>query len=468
MKKQDGKMLREQVFDYRRGELAEVDRALFEEEMLAHPDDARFAGRVIEMLDLAERADFALWRDLGDDEVAAPSVGDFDGLMALIASEDGASEDSEAAPPPVYLEFPVLHDDDDLHEGDSGSSSSPGLLLLMAGLAAAAAIAFGAYVNQPAGVGAPVDVNPSPVADKGQDGAPAPIVEEATTGDEDLAPKLATLAPQHKTPEAVKVFAEPGAVWSLHGEREYELTLEEGTVLVEFLPRDGEKLRVLSGDTEVSVIGTVFYVSSPSAEDAPASSKATARVGVLTGKVRVNPRRHEQGDTITLDGGQEMDFDEDVEPIAAQTFEASASLVDIDAHERMLETIEKERTEAPSPKAPKPTEDPAELARERKEKRLAAMKLELLRLRSQDQAAFAKLAEEYFAQVPRSRDRDLRRFLAISYVNKLGRPQAAKPHLEVLIDIDSGTRENYFIMLCNQALAPAERDADARCSGVPD
>ena len=55
--KYSGELLREQVFNYRRGELSELDKALFEDGMMDFPEDAQYAGRLMEMLDLAADAD---------------------------------------------------------------------------------------------------------------------------------------------------------------------------------------------------------------------------------------------------------------------------------------------------------------------------------------------------------------------------------------------------------------------------
>ena len=73
---------------------------------------------------------------------------------------------------------------------------------------------------------------------------------------------LDKLAPASASADAIKVFASQDARWRLEGALPaYELHLERGTVLVEFLPKRGETLTVATAQARVAVIGTVFYVS---------------------------------------------------------------------------------------------------------------------------------------------------------------------------------------------------------------
>ncbi|CAN0582484.1 unnamed protein product, partial [Laminaria digitata] len=116
------------------------------------------------------------------------------------------------------------------------------------------------------------------------EGNHSPARVEPATSDASLARAFEQLQPQRASDDTIKVFASAGAKWKLVGKApEHLLELEQGTVLVEFLPRQkNERLKVVSGETEVAVLGTVFYVSA----EEPGEARP-ARVGVITGKVRV-------------------------------------------------------------------------------------------------------------------------------------------------------------------------------------
>lgn len=121
---------------------------------------------------------------------------------------------------------------------------------------------------------------------------------------------------------AVRVFAEPDARWSLSGEGERVLRLDEGTVLVEFVPLDGATLRVEAPGYDVRVVGTVFY----------ASTVLEAPVGVLTGAVEVRAgaesTRVASGESWT--GGR-------VAALSAADDAAMAAHVDVAAHGARLD-----------------------------------------------------------------------------------------------------------------------------------
>ena len=111
--------IREMVFNYRRGELSELDAALFEESLIECDECATYVGRIIDMLDVSIEAEAQDYIDRPIDASFADSL--FDAIAAEIESpsseddhdddeDDGdhdlAQSDEEAElRPPVRLEF---------------------------------------------------------------------------------------------------------------------------------------------------------------------------------------------------------------------------------------------------------------------------------------------------------------------------------------------------------------------------
>ncbi len=144
--------------------------------------------------------------------------------------------------------------------------------------------------------------------------------------------------------DALRVFAEPDARWSLSGESERVLRLDEGTVLVEFVPLDGATLRVEAPGYDVRVVGTVFY----------ASTELQAPVGVLTGAVEVSA-----GDDTTRVAGGEAWTGDRVAALSAADDAAMGAHVDVDAHGARLDAASaaSEAAEAPARESGEPARE---------------------------------------------------------------------------------------------------------------
>ena len=282
----------------------------------------------------------------------------FAALSARLDSSPGDAPARDEAPqgaPVVQLRFPQLaqaaaapgdEDDSDAQGQRADRMSKAGLarwIPIPFLAAAAAALAVGAWIAR-----APHDATgPSSLAaGSGQLADATPL-----QGSDAL---LATLtpAPTAQTPDSIKILASQDAAWTLSQiedtRKRYTLTLTSGTVLVEFLPTEREALRVVAGDTEVQVVGTVFYVSAADDPGSPGEPKPAyirrARVGVLQGKVRVKraPQAqapHPQPDLIELGSGQELAQTSAPSLIPAATLARGATLIDLDVHAQRLRQI---------------------------------------------------------------------------------------------------------------------------------
>ena len=344
MKQHDCDTVREMVFNYRRGELSELDSALFEETLQECEECSRYVHRVLDVLDVTLHAQ-------AQDYLDRPIDDDFaDALFASISQQllegepelDDLPEDGEDEPVrmPVRLEFATSFEQDMAQE-DEDDLSVPGHRPLWLGLAALLLVGVGAGAMAMFAL-EPVEPERAPVA-------------VSASSDVALSRAFEQLQPQAPTTRAVKVFANHSARWTLEGKSpEYVLRLEQGTVLVEFLPRQKQDhLKVISGQTEVAVLGTVFYVSAEEpAQDRP------ARVGVLTGKVRVKQPQSpgQPAREVTLEDGEETT--PTLQKTSMQQGIRAQSLVDLGAHRTALA-----RRDAPTkiaavaPKAP--VEEPA-------------------------------------------------------------------------------------------------------------
>jgi len=451
----DCEAIREMVFNYRRGELSELDAALFEESLITCHECATYVGRIIDMLDVSVEAEAQDYIERPIDASFADSL--FDSIAAQIeapASEDGdelereekeANEASEPKPP-VRLEFVTQSNldeeaiDDELFdfEDEQHASMWPRYL---AAAAVLLGIGIGALVLKPWEEPAQQDNNAIAENDQEQDGAD--LDEASATPDAALAKAFQQLQPQNKTSDTIKVFASDGAKWRLEGKApDHKLRLEQGTVLVEFLPKeDNERLHVVSGETEVAVLGTVFYVSAEEpGEDKP------ARVGVITGKVRVKqPASGKEAPVeVMLEDGQESKGGVQIRAIEPSMKQQTEAFVDIKAHQKALA----ERHEAPKEHAKADIEPPVKVKPEEDQKVAATAPVkkvtsdEDLRkqaqkaLRERDYSRAAKNYERLLERLPKAHNEraSIRLELARLYMRYLGQRERAIDHLREFVE----------------------------------
>lgn len=449
--------IREMVFNYRRGELSELDAALFEESLIECDECATYVGRIIDMLDVSIEAEAQDYIDRPIDASFADSL--FDAIAAEIESpssedhddddeddgdHDHAQSDEEAElRPPVRLEFVTEQRDEEAiddelfdfdEDAEQAASTWPKWLAVAAVILG---VGIGALMTRP-WEKASVEDAPDGLAED----TTAPV---SATPDAALAKAFQQLQPQGKANDTIKVFASSGAKWKLEGASpDHRLRLERGTVLVEFLPEnDNEKLRVISGETEVAVLGTVFYVSA----EEPGQDKP-ARVGVITGKVSVKqPAPGKEAPVeVMLEDGQENNGGEEVREIQPTMKQQTEAFVDIKAHQKALA----ERTDPPEehakadvkplpPKETKPekAEEVVVAAPARKTSSDAALRKQAQKaLRERDYARAAKTYERLLERLPRGHNEraSIRLELARLYMRYLGQRERAIEHLREFVE----------------------------------
>lgn len=159
-------------------------------------------------------------------------------------------------------------------------------------------------------------------------GEPAAVIEEPVA---ELAGAVAL--PQRAQPaRAVQIRASDRAVWSLDRRDgvsdapHFDLTIEAGQVLVEFLPVDGAALSVSAPELSIEVVGTVFLVDTETSD---------VTVDVLAGAVNVRA----DGETLRVGRGQRATGGR----LSAMPAEREASLgevIDVEAHEAQILVLE--------------------------------------------------------------------------------------------------------------------------------
>ena len=323
-----------------------------------------------------------------------------DDLFAAITA--GITADStETAPkeaPPVFLSpelaiatdsnTPLLHDGEEetssLHP--RRSSSLPFLALAaLALLCAGGAVWWGAQREA--------------AQQKGIDSS-SPLLATKTPSSEPPSLSFGDLHAAEESHEAIELFESDGARWNIEESALHTtLVLEKGTLLVEFVPsRQGERLRVVTGRTSVDVLGTVFYVSASSSEEPDAAQ--TPRVGVLTGKVRVERQTSERSSTHVMltDGEEILSGSTEPRPIARASLDSGHDLVDIQAHHAALArrrashiaSLHEAKAEAKSTSAPSSTPPAAE-----KPKRVTNEEIRHLADQAQRDRNWGRAAKEF-------------------------------------------------------------------------
>lgn len=386
--------------------------------------------RLAQTTDAANQADASLWLDSPIDDARADSL--FDAISAAIGAQDTQDQEAPAQDNLIQLRFPQLEadaaNDDDDHALDVPAPKrwQPAL-----GFAAAAAVlAIGAWWLQqhnaqpaqtlPTQLAQPSEQTPAPPkTDTPVPDAPALDLGQLKLASQDVAAK-----------EAIKVMASEGASWTITQapkSKQYTLTLAQGTVLVEFVPRGGESLRVLAQGTEVQVVGTVFYVST-----APKANK-NARVGVLSGKVRV--KRELQSDdartSVELTSGQELTGADDTTPIPQTQLTEGDKLIDLKAHEQKLAQIASNQPTLEVEPLPQP---PRQAPVAPKSERLDELKQKAqMALRARDYANAASYYEQALRLSGQSEAAMMQLELANLYVTHLNQPNRAVRHLKQFV-----------------------------------
>jgi len=262
--------------------------------------------------------------------------------------------------------------------------------------------------------------------------AQAPTTSTSGTLEPAVAPATLSFAELAVQPppaglDDIRVFGEATADWRIRtqGARR-KLELQEGALLVEFVPRANHTLEVIAEGFSVEVTGTIFYVSSDD-----------GLVGVVTGSVDV---RTSTGETVSLTNGEEWVAGVGVREAPANVRDGAALHVDVERHEEQLAAARLATAEASEPpplrdkevEAPRPPMSEEVVRTPRLELRAAADRA--LREGRHDVAAqyYERMVEEFSAADPANAS--LRLDLARIYVRHLHRERRALVHLQRFVE----------------------------------
>ena len=289
--------VRDSAFEYRRGEL-EADKR---ESVEVHLESCVACRDYVEKL-------FTLMSS--PPPIEAPTDGYADALFgeieARIEREEKRQQDADPRHGDVQEEF---------------APAAPGVRWGTAAIGLAAgfllAVGIGWFVVSGGFLAGEANAPAETVADK------TPQTDEESSRAVDDARAFSKLEPRPSRRAGVGILASTDAEWSLEGRDDLVLQIERGTLLVEYLPRDGRQFRVEAPNMRVRVVGTIFYVS--------AQERSSA--GVIAGAVEVD---REGEETIELEEGQRVRGTGAVESIPEEDVRTLRSQVDVRRHHAAL------------------------------------------------------------------------------------------------------------------------------------
>ena len=425
---------RDMLFNYRRQELTELDTALFEDAMMQCEACRKHVGRLIEIMNLAQSAPAETFLDHKTDPLWA------DDLFASISSELKAVPAPTQTTNVIDLEQaralrtstanlsaqPLPGEDTQDHDTPQPPSAWPKLLLALAALAILGlglALLWHTTSHDPDPVTsspsvAMTDLPPAP-KEVAKPEPSEPLIQEKPPEVSDAVATL-PLRPERSADDAVRIFPSPGALWQLsHQDLTHTLEITQGTLLVEFVPaRPGkERLVVATAGMKVQVLGTLFYVSTPAAQN--------PQVGVITGKVKVETKAH---GSFTLSDDQEIVLDQApaVQAIDPEAKSRWTKVVSVQTHQHALKTAALEQLRRTQEEAKERTRQ-EELGSLRQSAKLA------LENRHYDEGA--KLYEALLAKLPASHHESatVRLELVRLYMRHLKEKERAIAHLRTFI-----------------------------------
>lgn len=419
--------VRKHAFDFRRGELHTAEQRKMEDHLGRCENCRAYLTRIEGMLDAGATEDFTpvVDRDALFERIVAEvqpgerrAAPDPDAVFARVVAE------VDPAPPvaPNILAFdrpaPAAAESDD----EAPTPKRPGVALYVSlALAAGILIGLGAglfFPREPA-------VPPTEMAQQDEpdpsQGPPAPAAPSHPIQFAELA-----VQPPPGDVEDVRIYGAATADWTIRtqGARR-KLDLDEGALLVEFVPRRDHTLEVVADRFSVMVTGTIFYVS---ADD--------GLVGVVTGSVEVHTSA---GERIALSDGEEWVAGTGVRPAPPAVREGVALHVDVTRHAEQLAVARAQAAPVPSERgrdkqvdAPRPPMSEEVVRTPRQELRAAADRA--LRAERYDVAAqyYERMVEEFSAADPANAS--LRLDLARIYVRHLRRERRALVHLQRFVE----------------------------------
>jgi ferric-dicitrate binding protein FerR (iron transport regulator) len=413
--------IRERAFDYRRGDLSDEQREVF----VAHLERCEacrdFADRLDIVIGAAREYDYDV-----DAEKADAMFDEIAGRIGESGSEESRSEKSRSEESRSEEdEIPTVGRPWGMYVGVA-AAAAVGLIV--------GAVVLGVWRTEPGSErGAVADEQAAGgeeerAADEGFAGlqpateAPAPV--DGSTGE--------------SVPDNVRVFASTSADWRLSGEETLTLDIDRGRMLVEFIPRGGQTLRVDAPGYSVEVVGTVFYVSAGESDETLA--------GVVEGEVEVE---RDSGPAVRLTSRQEVTGTFERREMTERRRRQLESYVDLEAHRRALAEVSAEEPRAASAEEPSglkkkgigsakgrgptgtPSDEPSEgrgLARLRRRADRAV-----------GQGYYGRAERQYLSfleRAPAGHDAvgPVHLDLASLYIKRLDRPAKAVPHLKTFVE----------------------------------
>lgn len=296
--------VRELAFDYRRHDLGETDRALIDDHAAGCPECGAYLANLEALLGAARAAAAPLPASAVDrlwDRLEAQLP------QAAQAAVEVAS--TAEAPPP---------------SGTRGGSLTRWHPRAVAVVAAVAALLVLGLLWAPWRATPPSDPQPVALA------PPAPATLARPTPRAEPPPEVAPppdaaprLLPERHPHPGLSIWAGEGARWSFsEADRELLLEVTAGFLVVEALPRSGERLVVSTPRRRFEVVGTVFLVDAD-----------TPRIAVFAGSVRVDAGA---GGTLALDEGFELGASGEIAPLDPDLLGLVSSHVDLTGHRARL------------------------------------------------------------------------------------------------------------------------------------
>lgn len=441
----------------RRGEVTPDEMARYDDHLGDCEACQAFVLRMDGMLDAARDVDVV-------DEVAIDRDDLFSKIMADVEGDSVDDVDQGATDGPRLREVSDADEELDIPR-------SPRRWVAVAMLAAALVVAgLGVVLWMEQAPDAPLDVEiaqgdreTAPTADRELDET---IEDKPSQGLADERPTFAAMKPLLVEDESIRVFtAKPDEVAVSKKDDATSVNVKEGTVLVEFTPKDprSEKLAVRAGELTVRVVGTIFYVH---------RSTAGSIVGVVTGKVEVTTQ---EGESLFLTDGQEYDADGGIRTAREATRDEADAYVDVDAHDARLAA---RRDSAPTPVEPPPSSaeraeraervEPEASGDEERGMSVLAQTLrdqasEAVRMRQYSDAA--RLLEDLIVELPSGHPAAMSARLDLSriYMRQLDEPTRAVPHLKrFIVDRpDDPATPSARTTLCR--ILEAEGETDTAC-----
>lgn len=433
--------VRKYAYEYRRGELEDVERRKFDEHVATCEQCQDYVNRLEGMLDSAAVHEYGAGLDREEMfESIVDEVRRRDGGSAWARADSEADADDDEQPLDRDRLFSRITEELAVVDGESPSTSRDNVVPLAERIEQAAdapqaessdsrpvsvyviaALAAGLLI----GIALPYLLDsPSPAPeDRGVAKQEQPDEAEPVDEPKRVEARLAdlTLQPTPASVDDVRVFGEPMANWSIASQgKRRTMKLDRGTVLVEFVGRDDAELSFEADRFTVHVTGTIFYAS---AED--------GLVGVVTGSVEVETR---DGDTVRLVDGQEWVDGEGLRAAPKSTRRDATLHVDPDEHRRALKRAARDE----GPPAPEKLTAP----RPPMSKEVAKTPRERLR-NSADQALrdgryavaaqyYERMVAEFSAADPANAS--LRLDLARIYIRHLHQPARAAVHLRRFVE----------------------------------